>query len=51
MKIQKFIEIILQARPHCWFGGQQEHSDYILYQVWEVIDLLQLTQTTDAPLS
>ena len=33
MKIQKFIEIVLQARPHRRLGGQQENSDYILYQV------------------
>jgi hypothetical protein len=46
-RIQKLIDIVLEARPHRRLGGRQEHSDYILYQLYKVIGLLQQESNLD----
>jgi hypothetical protein len=39
-KISVLIAKILEARPHRHYGLQQEHSDYIIYQICKVVALL-----------
>ena len=40
-KIKSLISSVLKARPHRHYGMQQEHSDYIIYQICKVVALLQ----------
>lgn len=39
-RIKSLLQMTLNARPHRRFGLQQEHSDYITYQVTKVVSLL-----------
>ena len=40
-KLGKLVKRILEARPHRHYGLQQEHSDYVIYQICKCVALLQ----------